>query len=135
MRAVILSTLPHFAAIWFLLPLEERVALQLYAALIAASSCASVAWHVRGEPYGQLFWLDYGLAGAWTLADLLLAAQGGPALFATVVYANVLTIATNRLSDWMAEKGVVSYEIGHTAWHVISWSKCWLVAWLLQQGA
>lgn len=132
MRPVILSTLPHFVAIWFLLPLEGLAALQLYAGLIAASSCASVAWHVHGEPYGRLFWLDYGLATAWTVTDLVLAAEGGAQLFATVAYLNVLTVMTNKLSDWLAEKGVVSYEVGHTAWHVASWSKCWLVAWLLR---
>ncbi len=109
--------------------------MQLYAALIAASSCASVAWHLRREPYGQLFWLDYGLAGAWTAADLLLAAGGGAQLFTTVFYLNVVTVMTNKLSDWLAEKGVVSYEVGHTAWHVASWSKCWLVAWLLRGAA
>ncbi len=132
MRRVTLSTLPHFAAIWFLLPLEGQFTLQLYAGLIAASSCASVAWHVREEPYGRLFWLDYGLAAAWTAADLVLAAGGGVQLFVTVAYLNGLTVLLNKVGDWLEERRMVSYEIGHTAWHVVSWSKCWLVAWLLR---
>ena len=133
MRPVILSTLPHFLTLWFLFPFEGA-AIQLYATLVAVSSCASVAWHWSREPYGSLFWLDYGLATAWTVADLVIAAYisgGGPPLFITVAYLNGLTIAANKLSDWMAEKKWVSYDVGHTAWHCLSWSKCWLVAYLL----
>ncbi len=131
MRRGVLSTLPHFAAIWFLLPLEGQFALQLYAGLIGASSCASVAWHSKGEPGGLLFVIDYGLAAAWTAADLLLATRGGLPLFVTVAYLNGLTVLLNRASDWLEERRMVSYEVGHTAWHCLSWSKAILVAWLL----
>jgi hypothetical protein len=130
MRSVVLSTLPHFLCIPILLQREGWL-WAIYAGLIGASSCASVAWHSKGEPGGLLFVIDYGLAAAWTAADLLLATRGGLPLFVTVAYLNGLTVLLNRVSDLLEERRMVSYEIGHTAWHCLSWSKAILVAWLL----
>ena len=136
MRLVVASTLPHFLCLPFIL---QRCMLgwpwAIYATVVGASSCASVVWHHHGEPRGPLFWLDYSLAGAWTATDLLLAYEGGLHMFLTVAYLNLITVAANKLSDWMAEKGVVSYEVGHTMWHIVSSTKSILVAYLLSSAA
>jgi hypothetical protein len=102
-----------------------------YCAVIGISSILSVLWHRTHESRSALFWLDYGFAGIWTLYDCLLAALKPPFILLLVCTLNITTIILNQLVDYLAKKEILSYEIGHSIWHLFSASKSILVAYLV----
>ena len=122
---IILSTLPHGLAI--LVPVGIG-----YSLLVALSTTLSVLWHRYGEPKSILFWLDYLVAFVWTVVDIALALPT-PVLL-PVILLNGLCLVTNQLADALARQGLVSYETGHTAWHLLSCVKAITVAALLHAG-
>jgi len=64
-----LTTLPHFIAAW----IAHTHGHPLYAAIITASTLASVAWHATGSQEGTAKeWTDLILALAWGVADIWL---------------------------------------------------------------
>jgi hypothetical protein len=87
-----------------------------------------VLWHRYGEPKSILFWLDYLVAFVWTVVDIALAVP------TPVILLNGLCLVTNQLADALARQGVMSYETGHTAWHLLSCVKSITVAALLHAG-
>jgi hypothetical protein len=120
---VIVSTLPHISACYF-----AYIVNPWYAAIIVASTIASVAWHMAEEPkYHWLFYVDYGLTGAWFAADIMFAVQTKhiPVIIATL-FVNLVTIITNII-----EMSGISYEITHSIWHCISWIKGNIVAYII----
>ena len=132
--ALVLSTLPHFAAA---VPLILSGTEPAYLATILASSTLSVVWHLNKEPRGYLFYLDYGLAAAWTGADLYYAVK----LWApSILLLNVLVLFTNALTDMASCAGGFdrhTYSRLHSIWHFISAAKaiyvaCVVAAWSVE---
>jgi hypothetical protein len=130
---VILSTLPHFLALCFVLG-RARAGSALfaaYAAVIAASAALSIAWHAQHERKNWVFWADYALALAWTLMDFAVAYATQPGALPTVAIANATVLVANWLTDHWAREGTLPYATGHSAWHLLSCAKSIYVAHLL----
>lgn len=98
---VVLTTLPHILCAVF--------APYPYSVIIAASSTASIAWHVEHEPMTLLFWLDYSFAFLWGYYDIIHLGAHGYLL-------NMIAIATNIY----ASRGPFRYERSHSLWHLFS---------------
>ena len=80
-----------------------------YSAIIAASSAASIAWHVEHEPMSLLFWLDYSFAFLWGYYDIIHLGPHGYML-------NMIAIGTNIF----ASRESFRYEHSHSLWHLFS---------------
>jgi hypothetical protein len=121
---IILSTLPHFAACYFAKPVA-------YAIIIGISSTCSILWHRAGEPRANyLFYLDYGMAAAWTLAELAIAYSiGNPTLIFAVIALNAAVVISNRI-----EHPNIPYTTTHSIWHCFSWFKGIYIAYLLDNA-
>lgn len=102
---VILTMLMHLFALSSALP--------AYSTLVAASTAASVAWHLN-EQDRRLLLLDYGLAFAWGLTDACMDLRTIPL--------NLLTIAA-----------LFALE-SHSLWHLVSAAKAAAVTHLLLAG-
>jgi len=133
---VILSTLPHFLALYFVLGRARSSALfAAYAAIIAASATLSIAWHAQHERKNWIFIADYAFALVWTLGDFYVAFVAQPSALPTVAIANAAVLVANWLTDHWAREGTLSYARGHSAWHLLSCAKSIYVAYLLGRGA
>ncbi len=120
---LILSTLPHVCSMYWAIQVSSA-----YAALIGISTCASILWHHAGEPRNQfIFYIDYGLAGVWVVADLYYA--NNAKTFITILALNTFALVTNHIRIPR-----ISYETTHSVWHCISWSKACLVAYILSKN-
>jgi hypothetical protein len=103
-----------------------------YTAIIAFSCSLSLVWHFQKERKNIFFLLDYEFAVAWTVMDFTVAISTAPVhIIVTVVFLNIIVLLMNQLGDFLDRKGFVPYEIGHAAWHVLSFSKSIFVAYLV----
>lgn len=119
---VILTTLPHYIACYF--AYQTNI---LYAIIIFLSSTFSVIWHLFNQPRNSLFYLDYGFAFLWFLAELILASQIKNPFLVFIVLATNATIA---ISNEIRLSGM-SYDTIHSIWHCLSAFKGIFVAYLL----
>ncbi len=128
---VILSTLGHFLPLYFVVGCNGALYLA-YSTVITLSSCMSIVWHSAGEKKNWTFWLDYGLALAWTTTDFVMAISlTSLPVVLIVFFLNAITIMNNQFTDYLARKDLLSYEVGHSCWHILSFSKSILVAYLI----
>ena len=135
-EAIVVSTLPHFLPLVFVAGCgcgaPHALLYAAYSAVVATSSLLSIAWHVQAERENVLFLLDYLFAAAWTTLDIVVAFAVAPRhVVLTVIVLNALVFVCNKLADLLSNKGVVPYETGHAAWHVLSWAKAVFVAHLV----
>lgn len=99
-----------------------------YAALIGVSTGASVCWHVAHEPrHHILFYIDYGLAGLWTITDLYFAKNAN--ILGAIIALNSIALITNHIHI-----PNIPYEITHSLWHGLSCAKACLVAYILNKN-
>ncbi len=133
---VVLTTLPHLVAILFVAGCDvtaraatERIPFPFtnYAILIACSTCASVAWHLMHERKTIVFYIDYGLAGLWTMFDMYLGFTYGRVEDGlAIVLLNLFVLFLNKFTDRAA-----NYALAHSFWHLCSVAKAVLVAYLV----
>ena len=123
---IILTTLPHFAAALIVADVEPA-----YAAIIAVSSALSVAWHWLHEPAGILFFLDYGAAAVWMVADCWLSFRGG--FFLAAAALNGVSLAVNQAAA-RVRKGPY-WDRAHAAWHILNVAKAIWIAYLVRIAA
>ena len=128
---VLLTTLSHIPACVILASCESAV--YVCYTIIAIASCAvSVAWHRRREPRGLLFIVDYALACAWTAMEVALAAGVSASSVLLVLFLNATTLAANWACDRLARDQVMTYDDGHSLWHVWSGIKVACIAILVK---
>lgn len=124
---VILSTLPHILSIAYISGcIGKGAAYDIYAGIICISSSLSIAWHIHREPRNMLFYLDYIFALAWSIGDIVMA----PLLQSMLL--NLCVLSANLLSDYLAKKGIIPYDIGHSIWHVMSSAKSIYISYLVR---
>lgn len=138
---LLLSTAPHYLALGVVLPCafssEGCIPGPLcfgYAGVILFSSSLSLAWHRSKESEGGsgwLLWLDYAFALLWAIYDAILASRISPTALAVVMLLNALCLLTNKVADWAAQTRFASYEVLHSAWHVLSVCKSIAVAYIV----
>jgi hypothetical protein len=122
---LICSTLPHLFAVCF-------SPSPLYSGIVVAATAASVAWHAEEEPQNWLAVLDYSLAGAWFAADV--AYGWGSFWLPFIVLLNLWIAALHRAAEDLVKSKIHSYEISHSAWHLVSAFRAVCIAYLLSAG-
>ena len=122
-HALILTTIPHVFSIYWAVDVHPT-----YVGIIVASTCASVCWHMAHEPQRSIvFYIDYGLAGVWTITDIALAYfTHNINTIIGVTILNAIALITNHIRI-----PSMTYETTHSIWHCISCLKASLVAYLL----
>jgi hypothetical protein len=116
--ALVCSTLPHLFAV--------RPAAEIhwgFGSIVFASSLCSIAWHWLGEGPPLLTRLDYSLAAAWTVAELVWAPPGFAPGFARVLALNGIVFALNQMADHLSHTGRAPYWVCHSLWHLCSAAK------------
>lgn len=104
MKALVLSTLPHLAAV----PPAASVSFW-YGSVALASSLCSAVWHGLGET-PILTELDHVLAWAWAATELWFWPSP------TCIGLQLLVFTTHRL----AASAPVPYWVSHSIWHLLS---------------
>lgn len=119
---LILTTLPHLLAVYW-------APTQYYAGIIVTSTLASAVWHVNhGYTTGVI---DHLIACVWGATDLWLSYE--TKYFYTIVSCNGFIVISNNLVTFLDRNNIVSYEICHSVWHIISSIKAIYVAYLLSE--
>ena len=132
---VILSTVPHIASIYFVTGCSSPDYLGLYVGyciVIGGSSLLSFIWHTYREPKNIWFCLDYAFAFIWTGYDIVISSiVASNSIVVIVILLNGVCIITNHLTDCIAKRGICSYEVSHSLWHIINVIKSIIVAYLI----
>jgi hypothetical protein len=118
MYMLILSTLPHYLAVYPLLFVRPHSKKDIYnyKILILMSVNLSVLYHLSGESV-YIAVPDYYLAFIWCLYDLFLSAQNKNKFY-LILFLNLFIFYLNLSVDQM------NYEIDHSVWHLLSAAKC-----------
>jgi hypothetical protein len=116
------TTFLHLGTLAVVCPLTLKSG--LYSLLVSSSTTASIFWHLKNEPHDWSFWLDYGLAGAWTLVDIGLAYEKD--VLRDVLLLQAIAIVTNKIVERSS-----NYNLYHSLWHILSACKCIAVAAML----
>jgi len=138
---LVLSMLPHFAAILPFLFISVNEVPTAYLATIIGSTTLSVFWHSAHEPRfaheprlahkptSLLFYLDYGLGAAWSATDLFYTIR---LQHPCILVLNVLVLAANKIVDVStAGSDRQRYAAAHSLWHLMSAVKAVYVSWLI----
>ena len=129
---VILSTIPHFLSLLFVTKCKLGQIMNIYAVIILISSLLSLVWHFQKEPKNIFFWLDYGFALVWVFIEFIVAILTAPIYFIlTIAFFNIIILFTNKFVDFLDYNGFVSYEYGHTTWHLLSCLKSIFISYML----
>jgi len=110
----VLTTLPHYAAIY---PMKRSLE---YMAVVLLASTLSVLHHLHRDVL-WLMLLDHMGAGGWFFVDLVFASAHDET-FRRVFFLNIFVFGA-----W-----IVFPEDMHPSWHVLSTIKCYCVATLLR---
>lgn len=115
MNLLLLSTLPHYLAIYPLF-VRSNSNIYNYISLIIISVNLSVLYHLSGE---SLYFAipDYCFAGIWFLYDLFLSFQNKNTFY-LILFLNLFIFYLNLSVDQM------NYEVDHSVWHLLSAAKC-----------
>ena len=114
MNILVLSALPHYAAIY---PMKDNLQ---YIFIVSAGTTVSILYHLNPD----LLWLmlmDYMVSGLWFLTDMTLSARDRH-VFSRVFFLNIFVFGA-----W-----IVFPADMHSSWHLISAMKCYCVATLLR---
>jgi hypothetical protein len=128
---LVLSTLPHFFTIQALTPFTTHSPWTAYAATVFMSTTASMEWHYNGESEDYRMYMDYSLASLWVLQELVLSLILHHRLFFFSSFLNLLTLVSNRYITTLDKP---SYIMWHSAWHVFSAFKCYIIAALIRSA-
>lgn len=122
MNILVLSTLPHYLAMYPLFFTKDRYN---YKIIIFISVNLSVLYHLSGESI-YLAIPDYSFAGLWCFYDLLLSFQNKNKLY-LILFLNLFIFILNNC--------VISlnYEVDHSIWHLLSAAKCFWVSRIIAE--
>ena len=133
---VIISTVPHFCPVVFLLCPEPLYV--VYATFIVISCALSIAWHAAGESKGLLMTFDYLFAALVPLMEFLAWALYFRDVLdiwriAVIVCLNLAILASNKVVDkyGVGPDRLFEYDAGHSIWHLFSAAKVTFCAWLV----
>jgi len=130
-RPIVLTTLPHFLALIFVIGKSE-VCFIVYSVVVALSATASITWHIRHESRDWFLVVDYGLAFAWFIMDVVIASTRTDVRTTLLVCVlNLLVFGTNMGQSHFAGKGTAAYEWAHSVWHLLSCAKAIYIAFIL----
>lgn len=136
---LVLSTFPHLLSLlgllWYTDPVFDGGLPQMFSVIIVMSTLFSVLWHRLREPMGFLFGVDYGFAILWMIMELLLSTSQSASFVSLntmiIISLNTVTFLLNQLVDSLAIFNIVSYQNGHSVWHLFSSIKCAFITSLL----
>ena len=129
---VVVSTTPHYVAMFVSLRHTTEWTYLLYAAVIGVSSTLSVIWHILHERQNYVCVSDYLFAFIWTAMDIIMAVLYSEWRFvAVVVVLNGVVFITNHGSDYIVRHKLLSYRTAHSIWHILSSCKAIGVSYIL----
>ena len=115
----VVTTLPHYLSVLPLLSSYPDT--ELYIHIVWISTTLSVLWHLQGEPFNYLYYLDYLGAGLWTGYELY-ASTDNLSMTTQVAVLNLIVFLLNM------NPGSEHYYVYHSLWHLMSAAKCFYVA-------
>ena len=120
MNTLVLSTLPHYFAIYPIYKDKYN-----YKILIFISVNLSVLYHLSGE--SMYFAIpDYSFAALWCFYDLLLSFQNKNKFYLILFLNLLIFILNNRVRS-------LNYELDHSIWHLLSAAKCFWVSRMIAE--
>lgn len=118
--ALILTTLPHCIAAW-------HAQSPVYKGLLYTSTALSVSWHAHDTRV--LATADHLFACIVFLYEVLVAFDSTQTrLIASVLITNLVVVLGNRVVVYLDMSHIVSYETGHSVWHLLSAAKSFYLA-------
>jgi hypothetical protein len=130
---LIVSTIPHYISLYFFNNINNNFFYKLYYNIIIISSTFSVIWHLSSESNGIIMILDYVFAFSWFIIELFISTiYFNSRIVKNVILTNILVyltyiLNTILLDDW------ISYKYSHSIWHIISFTKCIFISYLLNK--
>lgn len=129
---VVVSTTPHYVAMFVSLRHTTEWTYLLYAAVIGISSTLSVIWHILHERQNYVCISDYLFAFIWTAMDIVMAVLYSEWRFVVVVVVlNGVVFITNHASDYIVRHELLSYRTAHSIWHILSSAKAIGVSYII----
>jgi hypothetical protein len=125
MNPLVISTLPHYLAIYPVVSVYKTYTSE-YIHIILASSTLSIVYHVYKESNPLLTFLDYLVAFVWLAYDVKLSMDTKQ--WKQILFLNGL-ICTLNLSVTYTK----NYVLFHSLWHLLSAAKCFYVSTLIKQ--
>jgi hypothetical protein len=125
MNPLVISTLPHYLAIYPVVSVYKTYTSE-YIHIILASSTLSIVYHIYEESNPFLTFLDYLVAFVWLAYDLKLSMDTKQ--WKQILFLNGL-ICTLNLSVTYTK----NYVLFHSLWHLLSAAKCFYVSTLIKQ--
>jgi hypothetical protein len=125
MNPLVISTLPHYLAIYPVVSVYKTYTSE-YIHIILASSTLSIVYHVYEESNPLLTFLDYLVAFVWLAYDVKLSMDTKK--WKQILFLNGL-ICTLNLSVTYTK----NYVLFHSLWHLLSAAKCFYVSTLIKQ--
>jgi hypothetical protein len=119
---IILSTVPHFLALFY--TKDDTY----YSSLVILSCLSSILWHETHETSKILFFIDYFFAFSLVYYELK-ENQNQKMLVLSI---NFLTLFSNKFADLLSYFGILKYNKGHSVYHLISSWKTIYIAYLNQ---
>ncbi len=114
------TTLAHLYAV----PFAPNM---FYEVVIRLSTFLSFAWHLSNTPaLSPLGVLDHACAALWFLTDCWMAWNGD--IFVQILVANGIIAAMSWSLPFLEQKGIVTYAISCSIWHLLSAAKAVYVA-------
>lgn len=126
MKYLILTTLPHYAAI---IPVWNDPLMRHYCYTIAISTTLSILYHFYHESNMVIMWLDYVMALIWFLYDVSWG-------LIMTLYSFSLLLALNGLV-FLANQSISHddrYPARHSFWHLFSACKCICISVLISHA-
>lgn len=112
---VIISTIPHYLALFFI---SKDI---YYSFLILISSSSSVLWHLYEHDL-NLYYIDHTLAVLLSLYEIIIDNNNEN------IYFNLLSFLTCHFMHLLVSYKIMSYNYSHSIFHIVSSCKTIYIA-------
>ena len=127
MNILILSTIPHFCSLYFV------ISDKIYFTIIILSSSFSITWHYCNEPKNYIFYIDYLLGLIWSIYEIFIVMIYLNEFLFYSISLNLCVLLTNLITDEISRKNILSYQYSHTIFHIVSFFKTTYLAYKINK--
>lgn len=123
---LILTTIPHLLEIGY--TMKDRY----HTAFIVLGTASSILWHTSPSST-FLNGLNYTLTVSWALYEVELSLRKG--CFKEIFDLYFLLLLSHALSEYISYNNILSYELTHGIWHLLSAARAVKVGYLLEDAS
>ena len=105
---ILFTSLTHLCCLMFITE-------YIYFLLVFICSISSFLWHYNCEKYDFYFLFDYFISVLLSIYEILYCE-----LFYVAFTLNVSLFIINKLTDYLSQHKILSYQIGHSFFHIFS---------------